>query len=108
MTLYEEVLKHDFDSSQFEIDRINNQPYLGWDDTVYDEISIKSAKALEERRKELEAERIEEMDLYCEKKYGKYPYKEEAQKVLNKDLRSKFIIDCANTPYLQQCKVYDC
>ena len=48
------------------------------------------------------------MDLYCEMKYGKYPYKEEAQKVLNKDLRSKFIIDCANTPYLQQCKVYDC
>ena len=70
MTLYEEVLKHDFDSSQFEIDRINNQPYLGWDDTVYDEISINSAKALEERKKELEAERIEEMDLYFEMKFS--------------------------------------
>tara|TARA_R100000278_G_C5400044_1_gene139251 strand:+ start:164 stop:436 length:273 start_codon:yes stop_codon:yes gene_type:complete len=88
------------------INRVPNKPYLGFDDTFYDEIAINSARALEERAQQLKDERLMDSNLYTEILDEQYCKWKSTQNQL--DLPARFKEECERIPFLQQCKIYDC
>ena len=88
------------------INRVPNKPYLGFDDTVYDDIAMNSVIALEERKQQLKDEQFMDSNLYTEILDAQYFKWKSKQNQL--DLSARFKEECEQIPFLQQCKIYDC